>query len=167
MTASGIKHREISDELDVLKAERDSLARKAMTAEKYKQKFEANQYLQKENVNLREELNEMHEQLQAAKSTRDRDAGLEVKIEEYQRTLPKIEQEILELQTAKQDLEIENGAFAKMCEAANERIAGDKKRIANLTEKLRGSEGHMKSNSAKGKGLETGLTEIADEKIHL
>lgn len=167
MTASGIKHRKISDELDVLKAERDSLARKAETAEKYKQKFEANQYLQKENVDLREELNEMHEQLQAAQSTRDRVAGLEFKIEEYQRTLPKIEQEILELQTAKQDLEIENDAFAQMCEAANERIARDKKTIANLTDKLRGSEGHMKSNSVEGKGLKTGLSENADEKIHL
>lgn len=167
MTASGIKHRKISDELDVLKAERDSLARKAKTAERYKQKFEANHNLQKENMNLREELNEMREQLQAAQSTKDRVAGLEVVIEEYQRTLPKIEQERLELQTIKQHLEFDNDAFAQRCEAADEQIARNKETIANFTDTLRVFEDHMKSNSVKGKGLAFGLSENAEEKMHL
>ena len=167
MTASGIKHRQISDDLDVLKAERDSLARKANTAERYKQKLEGNQSLQKENVDLREELNEVYEQLHSAQSARDRVAGLEVAIEEYQRTLPKIEQDRHELQTAKQHLEFDIDAFAQRCEAANEQIAQDKETIANLTEKLRGFDGHMKSDSVNGKELATELRENAKEKMHL
>lgn len=167
MTASSIKHRKLSDDLDVLRAERDNLAKKANTAERYKQKLEASQNLQKENVGLREELNEVHEQLKSAQSARDRVAGLEVAIEEYQRTLPKIEQDRHELQIVKQHLEFDNDALAQRCEAANEQISRDKETIANLTDKIRGFDGHRKSDSVNGKGLAIELSERAEEKMHL
>lgn len=168
MTASDIKHRKLGDDLDVLKAERDSLAKKANTAERYKQKLEASQNLQKENAGLREELSEMHEQLRSAQSCRDRVAGLEVAIEEYQRTLPKIEQDRHELQIVKQHLEFDNDALAQRCEAANEQIALDKETIANLTDKLRVFDGHRKSDSVNGKGLAIELSEKStEEEMHL
>lgn len=151
----------------MLKAERDNLAKKANTAERYKQKLEASQNLQKENVGLREELNEVHEQLRSAQSARDRVAGLEVAIEEYQRTLPKIEQDRHELQIVKQHLEFDNDALAQRCEAANEQIAREKETIANLTDKLRDVDGHRKSDSINGKGLAIELSESADEEMQL
>lgn len=151
----------------MLKAERDSLAKKANTAERYKQKLEASQNFQKENVGLHEELNEVREQLRSAQSARDRVAGLEVAIEEYQRTLPKIEQDRHELQIVKQHLEFDNDALAQRCEAANEQIARDKETIANLTDKLRDVDGHGKSDSLNGKGLAIELSESADEEMQL
>lgn len=151
----------------MLKAERDSLAKKANTAERYKQKLEASQNLQKENLGLREELNEVREQLGSAQSARDRVAGLEVAIEEYQRTLPKIEQDRHELQIVKQHLEFDNDALAQRCEAANEQIARDKETIANLTDKLRDVDGHRKLDSINGNGLAVELSETANEEIQL
>lgn len=142
--------------------------KRANTAERYKQKLEASQNLQRENSGLREELNEVREQLKSAQSARDRVAGLEVAIEEYERTLPKIEQDRHELQIVKQHLEFDNNTLAQRCEAANEQIAREKEIIANLNNKLRDVNSSSRgSDSIDGKGLEIELGQHANEEAQL
>lgn len=151
----------------MLKAEKDSLARKANTAERYKQKLQASQSLEKENSELREELNEVREQLKFAQSARKLVAGLEVENEEYKRTLPKIEQDRHELQIVKQHLELDNSTLVRRCELAEEQHARDEERIASLSVELRNIDISRRSDTSEDKGLDAELGEHAKEKAHM
>lgn len=151
----------------MLKAEKDSLARKANTAERYKQKLQASQSLEKENSELREELNEVREQLKFAQSARKLVAGLEVENEEYKRTLPKIEQDRHELQIVKQHLELDNSTLARRCELAEEQHARDEERIASLSVELRNIDISRRSDTSEDKGLDAELGEHAKEKAQM
>lgn len=151
----------------MLKAEKDSLARKANTAERYKQKLQASQTLEKENAELREELNEVREQLKSAQSARKLVAGLEVENEEYKRTLPKIEQDRHELQIVKQHLELDNSTLARRCELAEEQHARDEERIASLSVELRNIDISRRSDTSEVKGLDAELGQHAREQAQM
>lgn len=151
----------------MLKAEKDSLARKANTAERYKQKLQASQSLEEENSELREELNEVREQLKSAQSARKLVAGLEVENEEYKRTLPKIEQDRHELQIVKQHLELDNSTLARRCELAEEQHARDEERIASLSVELRNIDISRRSDTSEDTGLDAELGEHAKEKAQM
>lgn len=151
----------------MLKAEKDSLARKANTAERYKQKLQASQTLEKENAELREELNEVREQLKSAQLARKLVAGLEVENEEYKRTLPKIEQDRHELQIVKQHLELDNSTLARRCELAEEQHARDEERIASLSVELRNIDISRRSDASEVKGLDAELGEHAREQAQM
>lgn len=151
----------------MLKAERDNFARKANTADRYKQKLQASQTLEKENAELREELNEVREQLKSAQSARKLVAGLEVENEEYKRTLPKIEQDRHELQIVKQHLELDNSTLARRCELAEEQHARDEERIASLSVELRNIHISRRSETSEVKGLDAELREQAKEQAQM
>lgn len=151
----------------MLKAEKDNLARRANTADRYKQKVQASQSLDKENAELREELNEVREQLKSAQSARKLVAGLEVENEEYKRTLPKIEQDRHELQIVKQHLELDNSTLARRCELAEEQHARDEERIASLSNELRNVDISQRSDTSEADGLDAELGEHAKEQAQM
>lgn len=167
LASSSSKYQRLRDDFDVLKAEKDSLARKANTAERYKQKLQASQSLEEENSELREELNEVREQLKSAQSARKLVAGLEVENEEYKRTLPKIEQDRHELQIVKQHLELDNSTLARRCELAEEQHARDEERIASLSVELRNIDISRRSDTSEDTGLDAELGEHAKEKAQM
>lgn len=141
--------------------------RKANTADRYKQKLQASQTLEKENGELREELNEIREQLKSAQSARKLVAGLEVENEEYKRTLPKIEQDRHELQIVKQHLELDNSTLAQRCELAEEQHARDEERIASLGVELRHIEITRRSETSEVQILDAELGEHAKEQAQM
>ena len=122
----------MQDELDEIKVERDNLAKKANTVDKYKQKLQASQNLEKENQRLQSELDDLREGHQNADQSKQQIAGLQLAVEEYKRILPKIEQDRHELQMMKRQLEFDNATLAQRCEAANELHAKDQETIADL-----------------------------------
>ena len=150
-----------------MKVERDTLAKKANTAEKYKQKLQASQQLQKENSDLREELNEVREQTKSSQPARQRFAELEVAIDEYKRTLPKNEQDRHQLQIVKQHLEFDNATLAQRCAAADEQHTRDKEHIASLTDRLHNVEFNRGPSSTEEGGLEAELTKRESEEAQL
>lgn len=151
----------------MLKADNENLARKANTADRYKQKLQASQTLEKENADLREELNEVREQLKSAQSARKIVAGLELENEEYKRTLPKIEQDRHELQIVKQHLELDNSTLARRCELAEAQHSRDEERIATLSVELRNNDISRRLDTAEVKGLDAELDEHAKEQAQM
>ena len=97
--------------------------KKANAAERYKQKLQDTQDLQKRHVELREELDEVRQQYNVADQARQEVPGLHLALEEYKRILPKIEQDRHDLQMVKKHLEFDNAALAERCEAAKDQHA--------------------------------------------
>ena len=120
-----------------MKVERDEFARKANTAEKYKQKLQAGNDLQKDNIDLREQLEEVREENEAAKKAQQQVASFQLAVEEYRRVLPKIEQERHELQMMKKQLEFDNATLKQRCDKSSEQHKQDQATIAGLNERLR------------------------------
>lgn len=110
--------------------------KKANAAERYKQKLQDTQDLQKRHAELREELEEVRQQYIVADQARQEVAGLHLALEEYKRILPKIEQDRHDLQMVKKHLEFDNAALAERCEAAKDQHARDQQNIAELTDKF-------------------------------
>lgn len=167
---SSTKAGKLQDELDIVKAERDAYAKKANTAEKYKQKIQAGQDLQKQNAELREELLEVRELYQGAEQARKLLPGLQRAVEEYKRVLEKVEQEHYELQQMKKQLEFDNKALAKRWDEANDQHTRDQDSIADLSAKLRALGGDSPlapAASRESGGLENELLEPGESEQRL
>lgn len=163
LQASNLKSQKLQDAVDELRTERDNLARKANTAEKYKQKLQAGSDLQKENLGLRDELAELRQDYERARQARTQIAGLQQAVDEYKRVLPKIEQERHELQMMKKQLEFDNAALAQRCDKASGQYKRDQATIAGLNERLGDPSSTPNSPATRGdKGLDDELTERAD-----
>lgn len=104
--------------------------------ERYKQKLQASQGLQKDNTYLREELEEIRGRFVAADEERQTVGGLQLRVNEYEKILPTLEQDRHQLQLMKKQLEFENIELAQRWNAANEQHALDQESIADLNEKL-------------------------------
>ncbi|MCJ1368402.1 hypothetical protein MMC16_007544 [Acarospora aff. strigata] len=137
LRASSKKAQSLQDELDEIKLERDNLAKKANTIDKYKQKLQTAQNLEKDNMHLRTELDELHLRLKELETGQHKTAGLQLTIDEYKRILPKIEQDRVELQMMKKQLEFDNATLAHRWESANKQQARDQELIGDLTDKIR------------------------------
>ncbi|KAJ9601974.1 hypothetical protein H2200_013533 [Cladophialophora chaetospira] len=101
------KAQKLQDDYDEMKIERDRLARKANAAEKYRQKLEASQDLEKDNATLRTKVTELQSQLKQSDFARASSSDLQREIDEYRRLLPSIEQERYELNEMKKRLEFD------------------------------------------------------------
>ena len=115
--------------------------------ERYKQKLQASQALQKDNTDLREELEEIRGRFDAADEERNIVAGLQLRIKEYEKILPTLEQDRHELQLMKKELEFENIDLAQRWNAANEQHALDQENIADLNDKLEDTQRRISSSS--------------------
>ena len=150
---SNDKVRQLRDELDEVKAERNELSKKTNTIEKYKQKLQASSKLEQEYGSMKQEIEDVRGQLKIADKARQQVAGLQLAIKEYNRTLPKIEQDCRELEMMKKQLEHDNAALVERCEVATEQHAQDRETIADLRDKLGSTTSSRNSGSSNGDKL--------------
>ena len=123
------KIQEYKDELDVIRSERDSLAKKANTLEKYKQKIHSSQQdtdqLRKEIGQLRKENEAASNALKHHSETIDElsraNTKLELEHDEYRPALSRSEQHNHDLQKAKKRLEFDNAELAQRLHAVEQR----------------------------------------------
>jgi protein HOOK3 len=101
------KTQKLQDDYDEIKIERDKLARKANAADKYKQKLEASQDLEKENANLKERITELQGQVRHSDSTTVAKSDLQRENEELKKLFSVIEQDYNETATMKKQLEFD------------------------------------------------------------
>jgi protein HOOK3 len=127
----------IRDELDEVKVERDNLAKKANTLDKFKQKLKETQNLEHENRELQRTLEEIKIEQKMGDSARQELAGVRMMIQQYRSTVEKVEQDNHELLTLKRHLEIENSALAQKLSSGMEQQARDTELIQDLQDKIR------------------------------
>lgn len=131
----------LQDDYDVLKTERDQLARKANAAEKYRSKLQASQDFEKENQALKVQIKDLQQQLKDSDSQQRWTSEREVELEEYRRVLPRIEQECGDVQSMKKQLEFNNHALKERLDSAEEQRERDDSLISELRERIRELEG--------------------------
>jgi hypothetical protein len=131
------KAQKLQDDYDEMKIERDRLARKANTAEKYRQKLEASQDLEKDNTNLRSKVAELQGQLKQSDFARASSSDLQREIDEYRRLLPSIEQERYELNEMKKRLEFDYHTLEARYHDTNEQLSRQNQVTEELQSRLR------------------------------
>lgn len=137
------KAQKVQDDYDELKIERDRLARKANTAEKYRQKLEASQDLEKDNTSLRTKVTELQNQLKQSDFARASSSDLQREIDEYRRLLPSIEQERYELNEMKKRLEFDYHALQARYHDTVEQLSRQQQAVEDLQGRLHDYEDGM------------------------
>lgn len=145
MRVKNQRFQKLQDDYDELKTERDQLSRKANAAEKYRQKLQASQDFEKENLALKNQVSDLQQQLKDADSNQKRSSERDVELEEYRRVLPRIEQDRHEIQNLKKQLEFNNHALTERLQSAEEQRERDEALISELRERLREYEGSLGS----------------------
>lgn len=131
------KAQKLQDDYDEIKIDRDRLARKANTAEKYRQKLEASQDLEKDNTTLRNKINDLQTQLKQSDFARATSSDLEREVDEYRRLLPSIEQERHELNEMKKRLELDYHALEARYLDQAEQLSRQNQNVEDLQSRLR------------------------------
>jgi len=126
----------LQDDYDEIKIERDRLSRKANAAEKYKQKLEASQDLEKENQSLRERVSELQTQIRQSDSRSMSTSELQREIDEYRRLLPSIEQERYELNGMKKRLEFDYHTLEARYHDASDQLHREHEEVERLRGEL-------------------------------
>ncbi|MCJ1404395.1 hypothetical protein MMC11_007620 [Xylographa trunciseda] len=162
-------HQALQDKLDILKIDRDELARKANTVDKYKQKALASSDLERENQLVRGEIGEIREQLKDYEAAAKQVTALEKTITEYKIILPRVEQDCHDLQHRMKQLEIEKADLRTRCDAAAAQHAKDQDRIIDLMDGSIGLDS-PRTSGANGLGpldeeLEDGSTTAEQEQV--
>ncbi|KAJ5562315.1 hypothetical protein N7461_001076 [Penicillium sp. DV-2018c] len=141
------RYQKLQDDYDELRTEKDQLARKANAAEKYRQKLQASQDLDKENQTLKNQIKDLQQQLKESDAQQRWSSEREVELEEYRKLLPQVEQECTEIQNLKKQLEFNNHALTERLESANEQHERDDALISELRERLGEMDGMPGSRS--------------------
>ena len=131
------KAQKLQDDYDEIKIDRDRLARKANAAEKYRQKLEASQDLEKDNATLRNKINDLQTQLKQSDFARATSSDLEREVDEYRRLLPSIEQERHELNEMKKRLELDYHALEARYLDQAEQLSRQNQNVEDLQSRLR------------------------------
>jgi len=97
---------------------------------------QAAQNLEKENKHLRQEIEELQQRWNDVEIDQRKTAGLQKTIDEYRRILPKIEQDRVELQRMKKQLEDDNATLAQRWDTTNEQRARDHETISELIDRI-------------------------------
>lgn len=127
----------LQDDYDEIKIERDSLIRKANTAEKYRLKLEASQDLEKENANLKAKVGDLQGQLRTSDSKTASSSSLAREVEEYRRMLPAIEQDRHELNEMKKRVEFEYHMLQARYSESEEQLRRSRQEVEDLQGRLR------------------------------
>ncbi|KAK5045040.1 hypothetical protein LTR84_010188 [Exophiala bonariae] len=130
------KAQKLQDDYDEMKIERDRLARKANTAEKYRQKLESSQDLEKDNANLRTKINDLQNQLKQSDSAQATSSDLQREVDEYRRLLPSIEQERYELNEMKKRLEFDYHTLEARYHDTSEQLSRQHQAVEDLQSRL-------------------------------
>ena len=127
----------MQDELDEIKIERDGLAKKANTLDKYKQKLQSIQDLESENRQLHSEVEELRQQTREADNNREDSVGLQLMVEQYRRTISKVEQDYSDLQIVKRRLEHDKVTLVERIESLTEQQSRNVETISDLQDRVR------------------------------
>lgn len=152
---------QLQDEIDVMKMELEKQTRKANTADKYMQKVQASQGVEKERDSLRQELEEARTQLAATDKLRQENAALQQSNDESSRILSQIEQEHDEIRMTKKQLRVNYDSLVRQIDALNERFAQDQETIADLRDRHTSSD-RTSSATAMNGGLEGELRKTSE-----
>ncbi|KIV87114.1 hypothetical protein PV11_02682 [Exophiala sideris] len=131
------KAQKLQDDFDELKIDRDRLARKANTAEKYRLKLEASQDLEKDNASLKTKVAELQNQVKQSDSVRASSGDLQREVDEYRRLLPSIEQERYDINEMKKRLEFDYHALEARYQDTVEQLSRQQQEVQDLQERLR------------------------------
>lgn len=152
---------QLQDEIDVMKMELEKQTRKANTADKYMQKLQASQGVEKERDSLRQDLDEARSQLAGMAKLRQENTALQQSNDESSRILSQVEQEHDELRMTKKQLRVNYDSLARQIDALNERFAQDQETIAELRDRRGPSDRTSSSSAAMNGGLEGELNETS------
>jgi len=152
------KLREKEDEFDIQKRELEKQTKMANAGEKYKQKVQANQAIEKERDSLRSQLDEARPKLKAYEDIRRHNTKLEKENQEIHRALSGSERDNSQLRETKQSVIAENDRLRRESIAMREALARNLERIADLEDGSGGSEIHSSPTMVNG-GLESELSE--------
>ena len=131
------RSQKLQDDYDEVKIDRDRLARKANAAEKYKQKLEASQDLERDNQSLRDRVSKLQSQIKQSDTSTVASTDLQREVDEYRRLLPSIEQERYELSEMKKRLELDYHALEARYYDASEQLQRQQQQVEDLQGRLR------------------------------
>lgn len=132
----------LRDDFDVQKVELEHQTRKANAGEKYKQKVQASQNLEKERDSLRKELNEARSRLEEAGDLRRGNVKLQQENREISQTLSRSERDNTELRETKQAYLGEINRLHHDSKSLRDALAQSQDRITDLEERFGGPERH-------------------------
>jgi len=127
----------LQDDYDEIKVERDKLSRKANAAEKYRQKLETSQEMEKENAVLKTKIGDLQTQLRQSDARTASSSDLHREIDEYRRLLPSIEQERHELNEMKKRLELDHHMLQARYSDSEEQLRRSKQEVEDLQGRIR------------------------------
>ncbi|OJD20542.1 hypothetical protein ACJ73_08122 [Blastomyces percursus] len=135
------RFQKLQDDYDEVRNERDQLSRRANAAEKYRQKLQASQDFERENIALKNQVKDLQQQLRDSDISQKSSSERDVELEEYRRVLPRIEQDRHEIQNVKKQLEFNNHALTERLQSAEDQLARDEATISELRDRIRELEG--------------------------
>jgi len=156
----------LQDDYDEIKIERDNLARKANTAEKYRQKLEATQEMERENNSLKQKITDLQTQVRQSDSRAVGEGSLAREVDEYRRLLPAIEQERHEVNEMKKRLEFDYHILQTRYSESEEQLRRARQEVEDLQGRLREDDDGIERPSREtieGEGEEEVETVLEEE----
>lgn len=127
---------QLEDELKELRLESIELAKKANTADRFKQKLEAQKALENDLKNVEYENEELRSMLLDFNKIKARNESLEQTHLQFQNSIAKAEMEIFEIHSQKKHLDMQKAELESALEIAEARRAHDEQFIADLQEQI-------------------------------
>lgn len=127
---------QLEDELKELRLESIELAKKANTADRFKQKLEAQKALENDLKNVEYENEELRSMLRDFNKIKARNESLEQTHLQFQNSIAKAEMEIFEIHSQKKHLDMQKAELESALEIAEARRAHDEQFIADLQEQI-------------------------------
>ncbi|KAI4103243.1 MAG: hypothetical protein LQ339_004346 [Xanthoria mediterranea] len=153
------KARDAQDELDFVKKESDGHARKGNTADKLKQQLQASR---RENDNLRSRLEAYQKDDADFENLRHDNAGLQTQIEEFEKLVPRIEEDNAESFRIRTQLQLDIEALQRDLSHARKERKQDQATIAQLKQRVRSSS-VSSVGSQDNAELEAKFSDLADK----
>lgn len=154
------KFQKLQDEFHIQKVNLDEQTRRANAGDKYKQKVQATQGIERERDALRNQIDELRPRAQAYDEVRRENSKLKQENHEIGQTLSHSERSNNEFREMKQAYVAEIERFHRETKGLREALAQGQERIADLEDRSGGSEIHSSPTIVDG-GLESELAETS------
>ena len=154
------KFQKLQDEFHIQKVNLDEQTRRANAGDKYKQKVQATQGIERERDALRNQIDELRPRAQAYDEVRRENSKLKQENHEIGQTLSHSERSNNEFREMKQAYVAEIERFHRETKGLREALAQGQERIADLEDRSGGSEVHSSPTVVDG-GLESELAETS------
>lgn len=155
-------YQKIQDDFQIQKHELEQQTKRANAGDKYKQKVQANQAIERERDSLYRQLEDARPKLKAYDETRRDNARLEKENHEIGSTLSRSERDNNELRETKQTVLIENSRLHRDSKSLREALAQCQDKLADYDERFGGSDIHSSPTIVDG-GLESELVETSKQ----